>query len=140
MTHRIIFRLFLVLLIVFEAIVSFDMLNIEGTDFKAAWSALPQDSVYLAFLQKYPMLSASLLEVQLLASVIGAAGAFFFKRWGRWLYVFCFVFLFILTMLSGPMISSGMEMALWELSFTANGALIMAMFLPPVATEFNKSR
>lgn len=138
MSCRIVFRIFFVLLVACELIVGFNLLRIDSSELVAAREAIPEDIVYLAFLQNKPAVTGSLFVVHLIAFVIGVLGVFLFKRWGRWFYVCSYALMLILPIIIGPTIDTGIEMAFWQLFYTANGALILAMFLPPVGTEFNK--
>ncbi|MCC5452601.1 hypothetical protein LMJ53_12805 [Rheinheimera sp. UJ51] len=75
-----------------------------------------------------------LLIILIFASVVGVL---LFRNWGRWLYLIVSLLILPVSVFTGPAIYYGWETALWDMLQMANGAVMLAMFLPPISNEFN---
>ncbi|WP_157610655.1 hypothetical protein [Arsukibacterium perlucidum] len=103
-----------------------------------ARSLLPETVDWQTYFDLSPVLVGFiglLLIILIMASVVGAL---LFRNWGRWLYLSVAVLIVPVSVFTGPTISYGWENAFWDMLIMANGAVILAMFLPPISNEFNK--
>jgi hypothetical protein len=73
----------------------------------------------------------------LTAIVAGIIGLYRLKRWGRSLSLATTVGFAFLIPFSGPMVASGLEDSLWELSSILWGAVLALAYYSPVAAGFH---
>ncbi len=109
----------------------------------AAWAALPENTSYELIdtaMEEYFIISAVAIIVIISACLASIVGVYFFKNWARWLTVGGIILLLPTSLLIGPTINSGFGTLLYDLGNIGFGALVAAMFFPPISKEFNKSK
>jgi len=138
MNNRARFRAVIVGALIYELIIAAALLYFDNGQLDAAWDMLPQTSHWSINLTSNGsvllMVFAGLAILSILCSIIGVL---LFKNWGRWLYFLSTVLALPISVLTGPSIYFGWEIMLWDSANMLHGAIIIAMFLPPIANEFN---
>jgi len=138
MSNRAIFRLAVIGLLVFELAIGVAFYFLDDGALDAAWEQLPDATDWYTYIESHLAISVALLL--LLVAIVGSlVGVLLFKNWGRWLYLGNTMINFLVSIVTGPTIYHGWELALWDITNMINGALMLAMFLPPISNEFNKS-
>ena len=138
MSNRAVFRLAVIGLLVFELAIGASLyFFFDYEALEPALELLPESANWYSYLDNdfLPLIIAILLVIVVIASVIGVL---LFKNWGRWLYISSTLLALPVYCFTGPDIYYGWESALWEVASMANGALMLAMFLPPISHEFNR--
>ncbi|MCX4030235.1 hypothetical protein H0A36_26490 [Endozoicomonas sp. SM1973] len=138
MSNRAIFRLAVIGLLVFELAISVALYFFDDGALDPAWEILPQAIDWQSYLESnltISIIAGLSLIIVLLASLVGML---MFKSWGRWLYLISTLLIFPVTIVTGPTIYYGWEVALWDIVNMVNGAIMLAMFLPPISNEFNR--
>ena len=139
MSNRVLFRLLIVGLLAFELAVGAALYFFNDGALDSAWEALPESYDWYSLLESNLIVTISVGVSILLLLLAGLLGVLLFKNWGRWLYLGSSVLILPISIFSGPTIYYGWESALWDIASMANGAIMLAMFLPPISNEFNKS-
>jgi hypothetical protein len=139
MRNRVLFRLLIVGLFVFELAVGAAFYFFDNGGLDSAWEALPESYDWYSLLESNLIITMFVGVSIILVLLAGLLGVLLFKNWGRWLYLGSSVLILPISIFTGPTIYYGWESALWDISNMANGAIILAMFLPPISNEFNKS-
>ena len=138
MSNRVIFRLVIIGLLMFEIAILAALHFVDDGALAPATNLLPKTVNWQTYFDLSPVLVGFiglLLIILIMASVVGAL---LFRNWGRWLYLAVAVLIVPVSVFTGPTIYYGWENALWDMFKMANGAVILAMFLPPISNEFNK--
>lgn len=119
------------------SVLLFAFLNLGRLE--AAYAALPEEpsseNVIIA------LLSSELFILCLgLAWVVSVVGLLLFKNWGRTLTAFGFLLSIPCLAFTSPAIELGIESALNELLAVCYGIILACMYLPPIASEFNRAQ
>jgi hypothetical protein len=77
-----------------------------------------------------------LLVLMLVLLLAALSGLLLFKNWGRIAFVLCGGVGFLIIMMNGPYITSGLSGVLYDLSNIASGMVLAMMYLSPVSEEF----
>lgn len=139
MNNRIIFRLLIVGLLVFELAIGATSYFFDSDALDPAWEVLPETYDWYPLLESNLIVTIFVSVSIILALLASLVGVLLFKNWGRWLYLGSSILILPVSIFTGPTIYYGWESALWDIANMANGAIILAMFLPPITSEFNKS-
>jgi hypothetical protein len=90
------------------------------------------------WLQDAPLaVVAPVVLLALSAIIAGIVGLYRLKRWGRSLSLATTIGFSLLIPFSGPMVASGLEDSLWELSSILWGAVLALAYYSPVAAGFH---
>lgn len=138
MRNRILFRLAVIGLLLFELAISGMVYFFDDGSLDQAWELLPGTVDLLAYFEgnfTIPAIAGVVVVFIIIASFVGVL---LFRNWGRWLYLGSTLFIYPVSIFMGPTIYYGWESALWDTACMLNGALILSMFLPPVSAEFTK--
>ena len=139
MNNRVVFRLAIIGVLVFDLAIGAAVYWFDDGSLDPARELLPDDFYWASFQESHFILSmvlGGLLVVTMIASIVGVL---LFRNWGRWLYVGVTVLVFPISILTGASLYYGWESALWDVASMAYGAILLAMFLPPISNEFNSS-
>ncbi len=138
MSNRAVFRLALIGILVYELAIGAALYFFDDGTLDPAWELLPETVGWHIYFESHFMASVAIGGVVILLLVAGLVGVLLFRNWGRWLYLGSNVLIFPISIFSGPIIYYGWESVLWDTASMANGAIMLAMFLPPISSEFNK--
>jgi hypothetical protein len=92
-----------------------------------AWKAEQDISTFLV------ILSLTFLVL----CIINVVGLWKFKHWAKKMYVVIAVFSFISSPLLGPTVMNAWESMLYDTAILLEGALLVLLFVGPVANKFN---
>lgn len=92
-----------------------------------AWEAEQDISIFLGIL---------ILTI-LVLYIINVVGLWKFKPWAKKMYVVITVFSFISLPLLGPTVMNSWESMLYDIAILLEGALLVLLFVGPVANKFN---
>jgi hypothetical protein len=135
-SNRAIFRLAVIGILLFDfAIVGIAMLFDNGA-LDASWELLPEFIDWYSLFENHLVILVSSLVFILAVSIISLVGVLMFKAWGRWLYLGATISIFPISVITGPAIFYGWEIALFDFANMFHGAVILSMFLQPIANEF----
>jgi hypothetical protein len=109
----------------------------DGT-LEPAWELLPETVDLSVYFHSEPIIGSIVGLAVGLLFLASIAGVLLFRNWGRWLYLTVSLLMLLVSAFTGPTIYYGWERALWDVLQMVNGAIILAMFLPPISNEFNK--
>mgnify|MGYP004002593015 CR=1 FL=1 len=73
----------------------------------------------------------------LILYIINVVGLWKFKPWAKKMYVVITVFSFISLPLLGPMVMNAWESMFYDIAILLEGALLVLLFVGPVANKFN---
>jgi hypothetical protein len=138
MSNRAAFRLAIIGLLAYELAIGAALYFFDDGTLDPAWELLPETIGWYTYFESHFIASIAVGVAVILIIVTGLVGVLMFQNWGRWLYLASTVLIFPISMFTGATIYYGWESALWDTANMANGAIILAMFLPPISNEFNK--
>ena len=142
LNNRALFRLSIVSLFIFELALHYIALQFSDNEaINAARKMLPEGFEGSAYLEQFSnvIISVAVMALGLFVITGGLIGVLCFQPWGRWLYLLSSIYILGVTTIVGPSIYFGWEDALCSIASMAEGAIILAMFLPPINDEFRKS-
>jgi hypothetical protein len=137
MSNKAIFRLAVIGILVFDfTIVGMGMFFDNG-ELDASWELLPEFFDWFSIIENHLVVSISILVAILAVSIVSLVGVLLFKPWGRGFYLVTTLLMFPVSVIAGPAIYYGWETALFDLASMFHGAIILSMFLQPIASEFS---
>lgn len=138
MSCRLIFRLAVIGVLIFELIIGLAVYFIDDGALEPAWKLLPETVDLSVYFDSEPIIGGIVGLAVVLMFLASLVGVLLFRNWGRWLYLTFSLLIVAVSVFTGPTIYYGWERALWDMLQMASGAIILAMFLPPISNEFNK--
>lgn len=138
MSNRTILRLALFGLLAYPLGVAAMLYYLDDGSLDPAWEALPEPVGLYCFLENHPFISAAALVAVVIIWIAGFIGVALFHNWGRWLFVSGVLLALLLSVFTGPSVLYGWEYVLWQIASLATGAIMLAIFLPPMRDEFSK--
>lgn len=138
MNNRVVFRLLIVGLFAYELAVGAALYFFDNGSLDSDWEVLPETYDLYSFLESNLIVTTFVAVSIMVLFLASLAGVLLFKNWGRWLYLGGSALILPVSIFTGPTIYYGWESALWDIANMANGAVMLAMFLPPISNEFNK--
>ena len=139
MSNRAIFRLAVIGILIFDLASGGIITFFDDGSLDAAWELLPETFDWNSLIEEYLVLTISILAIILVMSILSLVGVVLFKAWGRWLYLTVTLLIFPFSIIAGPVINYGWETALFDFANMFHGAIILSMFLQPIASEFKSS-
>ena len=139
MSNKTKFRLVVLGVLMYEFAIGGALILFDSGELDAALELLPETFDYYSLVENHFILSVSMAVIIMGMLISSIIGVLLFKNWGRWLYLGCALLIFPVSIISGPTIYYGWESALWDFANMLNGAIVLSMFLQPIANEFNKS-
>ena len=139
MSNRVVFRILIVGLLAYELAIGAVLYLFDDGALDQAWEALPEEYDWYSFLESNLVVTILAGVSVMLVILTSLVGVLLYKNWGRWLYLGSSVLILPVSIFNGPTIYYGWENTLWDIASMANGAIMLAMFLPPIGNEFNKS-
>ncbi len=136
MSNRVIFRLVVVGILIFDFAIAGIVMFFDNGALDAAWELLPEFFDWYSLFENHLVMFVSTLVLILALAIISLIGVLMFKAWGRWLYLVVTLLALPISVTLGPTISYGWEVALFDLLNMFHGAVILSMFLQPIASEF----
>lgn len=136
MSNRAIFRLAVIGILIFDFAIAGIVMFFDNGALDAAWELLPEFIDWFSLYENHPVMLVSSLVFILAVSIISLVGVLMFKAWGRWLYLGATISIFPISVIAGPAIFYGWETALFDFASMFHGAVILSMFLQPIASEF----
>ncbi|NRD74134.1 hypothetical protein HQQ94_12985 [Shewanella sp. VB17] len=138
MNNRVVFRLAVIGLFIFEIAICVALYFFDDGALDSAWQLLPETVDWYIYFESYPAIVAVAMFGLLSLIVVSFIGVLLFRNWARWLYLGSAVLVSLVSLFTGPIISYAWEHVLWEIASMTNGAIMLAMFLPPISNQFNK--
>ncbi len=138
MSSRLIFRLTVIGVLIFELMISSAVYFFDDGTLEPAWELLPETVDLSTYFASKPIIGGIVGLAVILLFLASLVGVLLFRNWGRWLYLGVTVLIVLVSVFTGPTIYYGWESSLWDMIKMANGAVMIAMFLPPISNEFNK--
>ena len=120
MSNRTVFRLVIIGLLVFEFAIGSAVYFFDDGALDSAWELLPETVNWYAYLETHFISSLVVGFLLILVIVASLVGVLLFRNWGRWLYLGSTVFIFPVSLFTGPTIYYGWESALWDTVNMAN--------------------
>ena len=139
MKNRVIFRLLIVALLAFELAIGAASYFFNDEALDPAWEVLPETYDLYSLLESNFIVAIFVSVSIIFALLASLVGVLLFKNWGRWIYLGSSILILPVSIFTGPTIYFGWESTLWDIANMANGAILIALFLPPISNEFNKS-
>jgi len=138
-SNRAIFRLAVIGILIFDFVIAGIVMLFDDGALDASWELLPEFFDWYSLFQDNVVLSVSILVLILALSIASLVGVLLFKVWGKWLYLATTILIFPISVITGPAIFYGWETALFDFASMCHGAIILSMFLQPIANEFSES-
>lgn len=138
MSNRVIFRFAVIGLLAFQIASGVALYYLDDGSLDSAWELLPEPIDWYGYFESHIVIAILASLSVVLVIVASLIGVLLFQSWGRWLYLSSTLLISPLSIITGPIIYFGWEIALWDILSMANGAIMLAMFLPPISNEFNK--
>jgi hypothetical protein len=95
---------------------------------------IPDQQSVLELLTNIPFL------IQILLGVLGAVGLILFRTWGRPVFLVYVVAELVLTLLTGPHVSTGWTALVGYVCSLAEGAILALMYLSPIRRMFARKK
>jgi hypothetical protein len=77
--------------------------------------------------------------VLLVANFVGSVGLYNLKKWGAWIYLGSLILIFPLATFTGPIVSHGIESAMYDISVIITGMIIALAFFTDTLNGNKKS-
>lgn len=136
MSNRAIFRLAVIGILIFDFAIAGIVMLFDNGALDASWELLPVSIDWYSLFENHLVITVSILVFILALSIISLVGLLMFKAWGRWLYLATTLLILPISIISGPAIFYGWEIALFDFANMFHGAVLLSMFLQPIASEF----